>query len=60
MVVPNSVTKWTTELTDYNVEDLTVYDILKICLKTTKDSSVQWLQFRILHKFFQLDTTLKI
>ena len=28
------------DLTDYNVEDLTVYDIVKICFKTTKDSCV--------------------
>lgn len=50
VVVPFAVTKWKTDLIDYNVEDLTVYDIFKICFKTTKDSSVQWLQFRILHK----------
>lgn len=50
VVVPIAVTKWKTDLTNYNVEDLTIYDIFKICFKTTKDSSVQWLQFRILHK----------
>lgn len=59
MVVPIAVTRWKTDLTDYNVEDLTVYDIFKICFKTTKDSSVQWLQFRILHKILPVGYFLK-
>lgn len=43
VVFPIAVTKWKTYLTDYNVKYLTVYDILKICFKTTnlKDSSVK-------------------
>lgn len=43
VVVSIAVTKWKTYLTDYNVKYLTVYDILKICFKTTnlKDSSVK-------------------
>lgn len=53
VVTPIFVKKWKTDQTDYNLEDLTVYDISKICFKTIKDSFVQctWLQLRISHKF---------
>lgn len=59
VVVPIAVTKWKTDLTDYNVEDLTICDIFKICFNTTKDSSVQWLQFRILHNILPVGFYLK-
>lgn len=42
-VVQISVNKWKTDLTDYNIEDLTAYDIFKT--KTKKDFFVQWLHF---------------
>lgn len=61
VVTPIFVNKWKTDQTDYNLEDLTVYDISKICFKTIKDSSVQgtWLQLRISHKFLPVGVTVK-
>lgn len=61
VVTPVFVNKWKTDQTDYNLEDLTVYDISKICFKTIKDSSVQctWLQLRITHKFLPVGVTVK-
>lgn len=54
-----AVTKWKTYTTDYNVEDLTVDDILKISFKTIIDSSVQWLLFRIVQKIISAGYYLK-
>lgn len=61
VVTPIFVNKWKTDQTDYNLEDLTLYDISKICFKTIKDSSVQctWLQLRISHKFLPVGVTVK-
>lgn len=54
VVTPIFVNKWKTDQTDYNLEDLTVYDISKISFKTIKDSSVQ-----CSHKFLPVGVTVK-
>lgn len=58
-VVPTAINKWRTELTPYGVDDISVIDVFKICFKTTNDSSVQWLQFRILHRILPVGSYLK-
>ena len=57
-VVPTSIEKWNIELTQYGV-DISKEDVFKVCFKTTTDSSVQWLQFRILHRIFPVGYYLK-
>lgn len=57
--VPTAINKWRTELTPYGVDDISVNDVFKICFKTTHDSSVQWLQFRILHRILPVGYYLK-
>lgn len=57
--VPTAINKWRTELTPYGVDDISVNDFFKICFKTTHDSSVQWLQFRILHRILPVGYYLK-
>jgi hypothetical protein len=49
IVAPTSVDKWNLELTPYGVE-ICVNDIFTLCFKTTKDSSIQWMQYRLLHR----------
>lgn len=41
----------------YEVETVSIQDIFKICLNTSTDSSVQWLQFRISIESFLLKNT---
>lgn len=43
----------------YEVETVSIQDIFKICLNTSTDSSVQWLQFRICIESFLLKKYLK-
>ena len=57
-VVPTSIEKWNIELTQYGV-DISKEDVFKVCFKTTTDSSVQWLQFRILHRILPVGYYLK-
>ena len=49
-VVPTAIEKWNIELAQYGVDNVSIKDVFKVCFKTTTDSSVQWLQFRILHR----------
>ena len=49
-VIPTSIPKWKTEFSPFGTTDICVHDAFKVCFKTTTDSSVQWLQFRILHR----------
>ena len=51
--------KWEAELSPYGVDDISVQEVFKICFKTTNDSSVQWLQCRILHRIFPVRYYLK-
>ena len=57
-VVPTSIEKWNIALTQYGV-DISKEDVFKVCFKTTTDSSVQWLQFRILHRILPVGYYLK-
>lgn len=43
----------------FGVDTVHCQDFLKICFKTTTDSSVQWLQF-ILHRFVSVKKKLTI
>ena len=50
-----TVLKWISKL-NCNFDKTEVF---KICLKVTDDTSVQWLQFRILHRFLSVSYYLK-
>jgi hypothetical protein len=51
-----SVNKWNLELKPYGVE-ICVNDIFTLCFETTKDSSIQWMQYSS-HGIFLSNTTL--
>ena len=54
-LIPTAVLKWNSLLTF----DLDTKEIFKICFKTSSDSTLQWLQFRILHRILPIGTYLK-
>ena len=47
------------ELSPYGLGDISMQNVFKICFKTTSDSSVQWLQYRILHRILPVGYYLK-
>ena len=49
-IAPTAIEKSNIELTQYGVDNISIKDVFKVCLKTTTYSSVQWVQFRILHR----------
>lgn len=49
-VVLTAINKCRRELTPYGADNISVNYVFKIYFKTTSDSSVQWLQFRISHR----------
>ena len=58
-VIPTSISKWNNELSLFRPTNPCVHDVFRICFKTTADSSVQWLQYRILHRIFPVHFYLK-
>jgi hypothetical protein len=58
IVTPTSVDKWNLELKPHGVE-ICVNDIFTLCFKTTKDSSIQWMQYRLLHRSLPVKYYLK-
>ena len=52
-LVPTASSRWNNELS-VNEQTFSTYHSFKICFKTTTDTTVQWLQYRILHRFFLL------
>ena len=57
--VPNSFLKWKTLPSLNEAQEITVCNIFKICFKVSKDSRVQWLQYRILHRILPVKYYLK-
>lgn len=57
--VPTAINKWNAELCDILPNDLCVQDVFKICFRTTNDSTVNWLQYRILHRILPVKYYLK-
>ena len=41
------------------MDDLCVYDVFNVCFATTNDSTVNWLQYRILHRILPVKYYLK-
>ena len=41
------------------MDDLCVYDVFNVCFRTTYDSTVNWLQYRILHRILPVKYYLK-
>ena len=56
-VTPTAFTRWRNEL--INLEDVKLGDTFKICFKGTMDSSLQWLQFRTVHRILPVSYYLK-
>ena len=56
---PSAINKWNNELSDVLVDDLCVYDVFNVCFRTTNDSTVNWLQYRILHRILPVKYYLK-
>ena len=48
--ISSAINKWNNELSDVLVDDLCVYDVFNVCFRTTNDSSVNWLKYRIFHR----------
>lgn len=57
--VSTATNKWNAEQCDTLPNDLCVQDVLKICFRTTNDSTVNWLQYRILHRILPVKSYLK-
>ena len=55
-IKPSTVLKWISKLNC----NFYIQEIFKICFKVTDDASVQWLQFRILHRFLPVSYYLTI
>jgi exonuclease III len=58
-VTPTSIPKWKLELSPHGINDICLRDVFKVCFKTTSDSSVQWLQYRLLHRILPVGYYLK-
>ena len=58
-VIPTSINKWNTVLSTYLSNNICVTYIFKVCFKTTSDSVIQWLQYRILHRILPVNYYLK-
>eukprot|EP00105_Crassostrea_gigas_P040116 XP_019924264.1 PREDICTED: uncharacterized protein LOC109619185 [Crassostrea gigas] len=57
-VIPTSISKWESELVQYGAK-ICVNDAFNVCFKTTKDTQLQWLQFRLLHRILPVNHYLK-
>lgn len=57
--VPTAINKWNAELCDILPDDLCVHDVLKVCFSTTNDSTINWLQYRILYRILLVKYYLK-
>ena len=58
-VNPTTINKWKQELNVYGDVTVAVKDIFKVCFKTTYDSTVQWLQFKILYRLLPVGNYFK-
>lgn len=56
-VVPTAISRWNNELP--HGQNLCIQDCFKICFMTTNDTSVQWLQYRVLHRILPVNYYLK-
>ena len=57
-LVPTASYRWNNELLVYE-QTLSTYHSFKICFKTTTDTTVQWLQYGILHRILPVNYYLK-
>lgn len=55
--VPTAISRWNNELP--LEQNLCIQDCFKICFMTTNDTSVQWLQYRVLHRILPVNYYLK-
>jgi hypothetical protein len=58
-VKPTAFPKWKADLSPFEVNDVCIKDAFKVCFKTSSDSSIQWLQYRLLHRILPVGYYLK-
>lgn len=58
-VIPNAIQKWNNELFMHLEINVSVKEFFKVCFKTSADTSVQWLQYRILFRVLPTKCYLK-
>ena len=58
-ITPTSIVKWNAFLLLRGDEEITSQDVFKLCIKLTTDSTVQWFQYRILHRILPIKNYLK-
>ncbi|XP_055995578.1 uncharacterized protein LOC130046786 [Ostrea edulis] len=58
-LIPKSIQKWNTELSVHLEGNVSVKELFKACFKTSTDTQVQWLQYRILYKLLPTKYYLK-
>lgn len=58
-IIPSSIQKWNTELSMQLEINVSVKEFFKVCFKTSADTSVQWLQYRILFRMLPTKYYLK-
>ena len=57
MLTPTEILKWKSEIP--YISENRLKNSFKTCFKTTDDSSIQWLQYRILHRILATNSYLK-
>ena len=57
--VPTAINKWNSELSNVLQDDLSVQNVFKFCFSTINDSTVNWLQYFILHRILPVKYHLK-
>ena len=56
---PTAFSKWNFEMRLTGHTDVELKDIFKVCFKVSASSSIQWLQYRILHRIVPVKYYLK-
>lgn len=58
-IIPNSIIRWNSNIVMRGYSELILQDIFKVCFKVTTDTTVQWLQYRTLHRILPVKSYLK-
>lgn len=58
-IIPNSIIRWNSKIVMRGHSELILQDIFKVCFKVTTDTTVQWLQYRTLHRILPVKSYLK-
>lgn len=58
-VILNSIIRWNSKIAMRGYSELILQDVFKVCFKVTTDTTVQWLQYRTLHRILPEKAHLK-